>query len=537
MGPQAAQQEDAVMPKRRPFSRLVTLLCGAALAAALAAPAAAQSTLRVKPFSDLRNLDPVTTTDYAVRNHGYMVYDTLFSVDERLQLRPQMVERWETSADGLTWTFTLRDGLAFHDGRPVTSEDVVASLRRWAARDGHGQLLTARLSALEQVDARTFRIVLTRPWGLLLDALGKPSSLVPFIMPARIAATAPTTNITDPIGSGPFVMRRDLWVSGSRIVYDRNPAYRPRSEAASGLAGGKRAGFDRVEWVIIPDATTAAGALQRGEIDIFEDVPPDLVPLLTRRPGVRVVPQDNVGQHMVLRMNHLQPPFNNPALRQAVLHAVDPANFVRAFTDNPELGRTCAGFFTCVSPYATEAGWPRPDLARARSLVRDSGYDGTPVVILQATDLPNLNAFAQVADQMFREIGLRTRLDAMDWATVASRRMNREPVANGGWSVFLAGPSGLDAMDPLPHFALRAAGADAWPGWPQDAEMERLREAFADARDGAERRRIAEQMQRRAVEVVPYVPVGQLALVRGLRSNLSGVLTAPVNVYWNITRD
>jgi peptide/nickel transport system substrate-binding protein len=537
MGPKAARQEDTVMPIRRPLSRIAALFRGAALAAILAAPAAAQSTLRVKPFSDLRNLDPVTTTDYAVRNHGYMVYDTLFSVDEALQVRPQMAERWETSADGLTWTFTLRDGLSFHDGQPVTAEDVVASLRRWAARDGHGQLLTARLSALEPVDARTFRIVLTRPWGLLLDALGKPSSLVPFVMPARIAATAATTNIADPIGSGPFVMRRDLWVSGSRIVYDRNPAFRPRSEPASGLAGGKRAGFDRVEWVIIPDATTAAAALQRGEIDIFEDVPPDLVPLLTRRPGVRVVPQDNVGQHMVLRMNHLQPPFSDPALRQAVLHAVDPANFIRAFTDNPELGRTCAGFFTCVSPYASEAAWPRPDLARARSLVRGSGYDGTPVVILQATDLPNLNAFAQVADQMFREIGLRTRLDAMDWATVASRRNNREPVANGGWSVFLAGPAGLDTMDPLPHFPLRAAGASAWPGWPQDAEMERLREAFADAADVAERRRIAEQMQRRAVEVVPYVPVGQLALVRGLRSNLSGLLNAPVNVYWNITRD
>jgi peptide/nickel transport system substrate-binding protein len=307
--------------------------------------------------------------------------------------------------------------------------------------------------------------------------------------------------------------------------------------AASGLAGGKRAGFDRVEWVIIPDATTAAAALQRGEIDIFEDVPPDLVPLLTRRPGVRVVPQDNVGQHMVLRMNHLQPPFNNPALRQAVLHAVDPANFIRAFTDTPELGRACPGFFTCISPYATDAGWPRPDLARARALVRESGYDGTPVVILQATDLPNLNAFAQVADQMFRDIGLRTRLDAMDWATVASRRTNREPVANGGWSVFLAGPAGLDTMDPLPHFPLRAAGANAWPGWPQDAEMEQLREAFADASDVAERRRIAERMQRRAVEVVPYVPVGQLALVRGIRANLGGVLTAPVNVYWNITRN
>jgi peptide/nickel transport system substrate-binding protein len=522
---------------RHRATRLVRMACGAAVVALLSAPAGAQTTLWVKPFSDLRQIDPVTTTDYAVRNHGYMIYDTLFSVDERLQVRPQMVERWETSADGLTWTFVLREGLAFHDGLPVTAEDVVASLRRWAARDGHGSLLTARLAAMEPVDGRTFRIVLTRPWGLLTEALGKPSSLVPFIMPARIAATAPTTNITDPVGSGPFVMRRDLWVAGSRIVYDRNPAYRPRQEPASGLAGGKRAGFDRVEWVIIPDATTAAAALQRGEIDIFEDVPPDLIPLLRRRPGVTLMPQDNVGQHMVMRMNHLQPPFNDPRLRQAMLLAINPAEFTRAFTDDPELARACPGFFTCVSPYASDAGWPRPDLDRARALIREAGYDGTPVVILQPTDLPNLNAFSQVADQLFRSIGLRTRLDAMDWATVTSRRANREPVANGGWSVFFAGPAGLDTMDPLPHFPLRANGANAWPGWPQDAEMERLREAFADAADPAERRRIAEQTQRRALEVVPYVPVGQLALVRGMRSNLAGVVTAPVNVYWNITRN
>lgn len=522
------------MPFHRPLARLAA---AAALAALLAAPAAAQSLLRVKPFSDLRNLDPVTTTDYAVRNHGYMVYDTLFAVDERLAVRPQMVERWESSADGLGWTFTLREGLAFHDGQPVTAEDVVASLRRWAARDGHGQLLTARLARLEVVDARSFRIVLARPWGLLLEALGKPSSLVPFVMPARLAATPPTANITDPVGSGPFVMRRDLWVSGSRIVYDRNPAYRPRPEPASGLAGGKRAGFERIEWVIIPDATTAAAALQRGEIDIFEDVPPDLAPLLARRPGVRLVPQDNVGQHMVLRPNHVQPPFSDPRLRRAALLAIEPAQFVRAFTDNPELGRVCPGVFTCVSPYASEAGWPRPDPARARALLSEAGYDGTPVVILQPTDLPNLNAYAQVADQALRAVGFNTRLEAMDWATVASRRTHRGPVGQGGWSLFPAGPAGLDTMDPLPHFPLRAAGANAWPGWPEDAEMERLREAFADAAGAAERRAIAEAMQRRAAELVPYIPVGQLALVRGLRADLAGLLAAPVPVYWNITRN
>lgn len=518
------------------MSRTVRL--AAALAAALAlTPAAgeAQSVLRIKPFSDLRLLDPITTPDYAVRNHAYLVYDTLFAMDETLAVKPQMVESWTTSPDGITWSFRLRPGLRFHDGAPVTSADVVASLRRWMARDGMGVLLAARLSTLEEDGAEGFRIVLKQPWGLLLEALGKPSSLVPFIMPARIAATSPTTAITDPTGSGPYIMRRDQWVPGSRIVYERNPAYQPRPEPASGLAGGKVAGMDRVEWVILPDPQTAAGALTRGEIDIYEDVPPDLVPLL-RRPGVTLTRQDGIGQHLVLRMNWAQPPFNNPKLRQAVLHAVDQAQFIASFTDNPEFGQVCRSVFTCASPYATEAGFVRTDLARARALVQEAGYDGTPVVILQATDLPNQSAYSLVADQLLRSIGLRTRVDAMDWPTVASRRTSREPVEKGGWSIFVAGPAGLDTMDPLPHFALRSNCENAWPGWACDAELERLRGAFADAADLAERKRLAAASQARAMEVVPYVPLGQLMLVRGLRSNLSGVVQSAVPVYWNIRR-
>lgn len=514
------------------------ILRGSALAmlVLLAADSAhAQNVLRVKPFSDLRSIDPITTTDYAVRNHGYMVYDTLFSVDEKLRVRPQMVDRWDTSADGLTWTFRLRSGLAFHDEAPVTAADVVASLKRWAARDNHGQLLTERMASLDALDDNTFRIVLKKPWGLLLEALGKPSSLVPFIMPARIAATPPTTPITDPVGSGPYIMRRDLWVSGSKVVYDKNTKYVPRSEPADGLTGGKRVAFDRVEWVIMSDPQTATAALQRGEIDIYEDVSPDLVPVLARRNDVRLE-TGNSGQHMVLRINSTQPPFNNPKLRQALRYAVDQANYIRAYTDDAKQGKVCASMYTCSSPYMSSAGWVKPDLERARALVREAGYDGTPVVILQPTDIPNLNTYAQVTDQLLRDIGLKTRVEAMDWASVTSRRAKTDPVDKGGWSIFVAGPNLLDTMDPLPHFAMRAACEKSWPGWPCDAEMENLRGAFADAVSDAERKKIAEQYQLRALEVVPYQPLGELVAYRGFRANLSGALITPVPVYWNISR-
>ncbi len=514
--------------------RLATAVLVASLSLAAVA-AQAQSVLRVKPFSDLRVLDPIASPDYAVRNHGYLVYDTLFATDETLAIRPQMVESWQTSPDGLTWSFRLRPGLRFHDGAPVTAADVIASLRRWASRDGMGTLLQARLAGIEEDGAAGFRIVLKQPWGLLLEALGKPSSLVPFIMPARIAATPATTAITDPTGSGPFALRRDLWVPGSRIVYERNPAYAPRSEPASGLAGGKVAGFDRVEWTILPDAQTAAAALQRGEIDIYEDVPPDLLPLL-RRPDIKLARQDNVGQHMVLRMNWTQKPFNDPRLRQAVLAAVDQAEFIQSFTSDPAFGQVCRSVFTCASPYATEAGFPTADLARARALVQQAGYDGTPVVILQATDLANQSAYSLVADQLLRSIGFKTRVEAMDWPTVATRRTSKAPAEQGGWSIFIAGPAGLDTMDPLAHFPLRANCDGAWPGWACDSALEELRGAFADAPDLAARKALAARSQARAIEVVPYVPLGQLLLVRGMRANLAGAVQAAVPVYWNIRR-
>ena len=211
----------------------------------LSTSALAQSVLRVRPFGDLKGIDPITNSDYMARNHGYMVYDTLFAMDETLQIRPQMLQAHTVSTDGLTYTFTLRDGLKFHDGADVNSADVVASLARWGVRDGLGQQLAARTAELVAVDPKTVRLKLKEPWGLVLDALGKPSSNVPFIMPARIAATPATANITDPTGSGPFIMKRDEWVPGSKVVYVKNPAYVPRSAEASGLAVGKRAPFDR----------------------------------------------------------------------------------------------------------------------------------------------------------------------------------------------------------------------------------------------------------------------------------------------------
>src|SRR5262249_9970526 len=171
--------------------------------------AAAQTTYRIVMHSDLKSFDPIWSGAYIVRNYGYMVYDTLFAVDEEFNVRPQMADRVQVSADGLVTTITLRDGLMWHDGTPVTAEDCVASLKRWQVRDSMGQKLAEFLKEYRVVDVRTFEIVLKERFGPLLEAIGKPSVAVPFMMPKRVAETDPFQQISVYIGSGPFILKTD----------------------------------------------------------------------------------------------------------------------------------------------------------------------------------------------------------------------------------------------------------------------------------------------------------------------------------------
>ncbi len=218
-----------------------------------------------------------------------MIYDTLFALDADGAVKPQMVDTYTVSPDNLTYTFTLRDGLAWHDGKPVTAEDCVASIKRWSARDSLGQKLMTFVDGMTADDPKRFTVRLKAPTGLLLFGLAKPSSNVPFMMPKRVAETDPNQQISDFTGSGPFVMKTDEWKPGDRIVYTRFKDYKPRPEPASGLAGGKVVKLDRVEWLAVSDQQQAVNALLAGEIDLIEQPAYDLIPLLKEDPNVRLV--------------------------------------------------------------------------------------------------------------------------------------------------------------------------------------------------------------------------------------------------------
>src|SRR5512140_284454 len=406
----------------------------AAAAGPWASPAALaqQKVLKFIPQADLRILDPIATTAYITRNHGYMVYDTLFAMDAKFQVKPQMVDKWEISKDNLTYTFTLRDGLKFHDGAPVRSADCIASIDRWSKRDALGQKMAESTESWTAVNDKTFTLKLKKPFPLALEALAKPSSNVPFIMPERIAKTDASTNITEPIGSGPFKFVKEEWVPGNKVVYVKNKDYVPRKEAPSWGAGGKVAKVDRVEWIYIPDSATAAAALNAGEVDWWQQMPPDLIPLLAKNKDVKIENTDPLGSIGILRFNHLQPPFNNVKMRQAVQMVVNRRDYALAIAGDDKNGKVCPSFFTCGTPMANTAGSEaltgKRDFDKAKALVKEAGYKGEKIILMTATDQPIVHSQALVTQDILKRLGLNVEMAASDWGTMITRRGSKEPV-------------------------------------------------------------------------------------------------------------
>ena len=512
----------------------------AALAVPAVGTAADHRVLTFIPQADLASLDPVWTTSYVTRNHGYMVYDTLYGLDEQYRPQPQMVEGHQTEADGLLWRLTLRPGLRFHDNEPVLARDAVASIQRWSRRDPFGQALMAATAELSAPSDRVVQFRLRRPFPLLPNALGKAPSPMACIMPERLARTDAMTQVTDPVGSGPFRFLPDERVQGSRFAYERFAGYVPRTEPPSFTAGAKVARFDRIEWHVIPDAATASAALQAGEVDWWEQPTLDVEPMLRRRGGLVVDTIDPTGVMGTIRFNTVQPPFDDPAIRRALLGAFNQTDFMAAIVGNdPAQQKDHVGYFCPVSSMANQAGIdaldPRP-LPEIKARLAAAGYSGQKAVLLGASDFPSINAMSQVAASVMTGAGMAVDYQAMDWGSVTQRRTSKAPVDQGGWSAFFTAAAGLEMFDPTGHNQIRGNGPNAWFGWPTSPELERLRDTWFAATDLAQQQDICRQMQVQALRDVPYIPLGQFLQPTSYSNSLSGVLKGGFALMHNVSR-
>lgn len=512
---------------------------------AIAAPSLVRAenarVLRFIPQSDVTVLDPVWSSVYVTRNHGYLVFDTLYGQDSSFRVQPQMVEGATTERDGLVWRLKLREGLLFHDDTPVLARDCVASIRRWARRDAFGQTLMAVTDELGAADDRTIVFRLKAPFPILPEALGKMAVNMLPIMPERLALTDPFKQVTEVVGSGPFRFLPDERVSGARVAYERFAKYRPReSGTPDWTSGPKVAHFDRVVWNVMPDPATAAAAMQKGEADWWEQPVFDLLPLMMRAPDLVTTVVEVTGNVGLLRLNQLFPPFDNPAIRRALWGALDQAEFMAAVVgDDAEAWRDGIGFFAPGTPMASKAGLavlegPR-DPAKARQAIEAAGYRGEPVVVMTPTDYPRINALATVAADMLKRCGLKVELQETDWGSVIRRRASKAPLAQGGWSAFVTTLTGVDMANPASYLAMRGNGADSWFGWPDAPELERLRDAWLKAPDLEAQRAIAAKLQAQAFVDVPFLPLGQFFQPTVLSKSLTGVLKG-MTLFWNIRR-
>jgi peptide/nickel transport system substrate-binding protein len=504
------------------------------------ASAAAKKTITAVMHSDLRVIDPGFTTAYITRDHGYMVYDTLLATDANFKVQPQMAE-WTVSDDKLTYTFTLRDGLKWHDGAPVTAEDCAASLKRWGKNDVMGQKMMEFVASIEPADAKTILVKLKEPYGLLLDSIGKPSALVPFMMPKRLAETPAGKQIAEQIGSGPFKFIAAEFQPGVKAVYEKNTDYVPRKEAPSWAAGGKVVKVDRVEWITMADAQTAVNALQSGDIDFLENPPYELLPVLEANSELTVDTLNKFGNQTYGRMNFLLPPFDNPKVRRAALLAINQKDVLDALVGNPKYQQTCGAVFICNTPFASDVGAGEiakgGNMEAAKKALAESGYDGTPIVVLAASDVLMLKAQPIVVAQLLRQAGFKVDLQTMDWQTVVSRRANQKPVGEGGWNMFFTFSVAADVMNPIVSSQLGGKGKSSWFGWPDDPKLEALKDKFVRAASLEEQKKIAADIQQEVYDQVILLPLGQFLAPSAWRKSLSGVLDGPATpVFWNVDK-
>lgn len=505
----------------------------------LAGAAWAEKTVTAVMHSGLRVLDPVMTTAHITRDHAYMIYDVLIAQDSDFQPQPQMAD-WEISEDGKTYVFTLRDGLTFHDGEPVTATDAVASLKRWAENDAGGQVIMDRTESLEATDDKTVTWMLSEPFVPMLNVLSKQSALPPFIMPARVAETPADEAITDYTGSGPFRFVEEEFQPGVSVTYEKNPDYVPRDEPADWMAGGKHVNVDKVKWVNMPDIQTAVNALLGGEIDYIEQLQVDLLPLLEGDPNVTVEVREPTGMQTMARLNFLHPPFDDPKIRQAALAAISQESVLAAMIGNPEYYQICGAVLGCGTPLGSETDASTltegGGMEKAKALLEEAGYDGTPVLLMAPTDLVALATQPVVVSQMLREAGFNVDMQQMDWQTLVTRRAGQAVPAEGGWNMFITNWMVPEISNPISNPMLNGRGDDAWFGWPTDETIEQLKADYIAAEDEAGQKEVSEEIQTHAIDNVLLVPLGQYSLPQARRNVITGMIESPVPVFWNIEK-
>ena len=485
-------------------------------------------TLKAVAQASIKSLDADFSNAYVAQVVGVHYIEHLFAWDEGYNIHPQMVDSWDITNGGKTYTFVLRDQQTFSNGDPVTSADVIPSLERWMERHVPGQVLKPFLTSngLEIVDSRTFRINLNSSFGEVLNSLARERRSG-YIWPERIAKLPINEDVGEDnyIGSGPYKVKE--WDFGNKVVMERHEGYVPRSEPGSFFAGGQIPYLDEIVWLEIPDEETKIAGLKTGEWHVVDGSSLDQFGDLTRHPDIDVA-KYQPGHLSNLFMNHAKAPTDNKLLRQAMLAAIDSEALMSGLGEK-ELWNLCPAIYFCGTPLESRAAedlYNQNNPERAKQLLAQSGYNNEPVVLLFPTDYATITPLGLVYKSQMESIGINIDAPTMDWATLVT--LIRTP----DWNTFTTWCIHSNNADPLVSCLTNTEAGGGLSHW-NAPHVDDLKAKYAASLDTAEKLSIVDQLQTIFYDEVPTINVGTFFSIHPYRKEVKGFRISGLHKYAN----
>ena len=468
----------------------------------VATPSLPGGTLRITSQASIGSLDQVWTTAYVTAAVAVHMHERMFEWDEDLFSKGQLVDSWDLTADGLTYTFTLRDGVTFHDGTALTSDDAIQSLMRQMEGPHFAPKVMVDFAedpAFEKVDNLTFKLLLAEPFGQVVATFSAPWGGGP-IIPKSLAETPASEKLTEFTGTGSYELEE--WDVGNKIVLKRYEDYNSRPEPGSYLAGGHAAYMDQIVWLEVPDEETKMAGLETGEWDVVDGASLDFFQRARQNPDLTVRVY-KPGHRSVLPINQIDPPFNNQKMRQALQAGLDIASIMAAMGD-PELVGLCPALFHCGTPLESNVGaefYNEADLDKARRLMDEAGYAGETITYLNPTDYATITPIGLATKPQLELMGFEVDFPAYDWATLVTLLRDKE-----NWSLFTSWIAHWsEGGDPLRVGFLFPEGG---PANPQHSGYKDLILEYAAAQNLTDQRKAIDAIQELWYEDVPMIYLG-----------------------------
>lgn len=495
-------------------------LGSAAMLAGIATSALAQErggVIDVATIGELNTLDPTIATGDLLGMVTQHFFETLYTFDAKWNVTPLLAaDLPEVSEDGKVHTIRLREGVTFHDGSAMTSEDVVASLERWFNLAARGKLVAEKLDKIEAVDDYTVRIALTEPFAPL-NALLAFNNSAAIVMPAeKIADT-----LSEYIGTGPYKIKERR--VDQYLQLERFEEYAARDGESDGFGGARKQYLDEIRFVPVPDANTRVEGAIAGQYDYADLLP---VEAYDRLSGDKTEPlvMNSFGWPMFI-MNNKEGMMTSQGVRKAIQAALNAEDMLAAAFGKPEFYAVDGAMYPQSYPWHNQEGleaYNQGDVEKAKTLAQEAGYDGSPVRILTSRQYEFHYKMAQVAAEYLKMAGFNVDLGVFDWATLVQRRA--EP---GLWDIFIT-------HSPfLPDPSLIAPLPASYPGWWASEEKERLLSALNAEVDMEKRLQIWADFQKLIYEEVPFYKVGDFSALAAKSPKLENFEASPWPYFWN----